>query len=435
MRASLALMALSFLACGKSTDGSDTGPSGDSGDGPTTGILPDQPAHAGVAYVVHYGSDKLVWTRTDKDKAVAGGTFQLEGLSHSMALDSVNDRLAVVHDLKGTVNIYSLDRPKNSTTPLEDPELLNTIKPDDIPLFARFDPYHERFYVFTVNTDSGTSAMHIYTDKDGKQTKVKSFQVAVSAAWDIDPVRQLLFIYDSSTGGVHVYDLHDDNPVELPGSPLPFSEWYPEENNWAFSVRNLRADPWSARVYAGRPQGTLSELMAFSYPDAIPAGATSYGDLADLGGVTKLEDAFDVSVSHEERPYLLEAHTALPDSDKGLVFLAGRAWNGDASTDLILPLDENLDFLDGCEDDENGWCWLYHYTDGNPGAYLYSEGAACIDTSNQVVVSTTVDFFDDESNGQIVLFSYEANGKMTPLLKSDGKNPTASVYPIDTVCH
>jgi len=71
-------MALSFLACGKSTDGSDTGPSGDSGDGPTTGILPDQPAHAGVAYVVHYGSDKLVWTRTDKDKAVAGGTFQLE---------------------------------------------------------------------------------------------------------------------------------------------------------------------------------------------------------------------------------------------------------------------------------------------------------------------------------------------------------------------
>jgi hypothetical protein len=175
--------------------------------------------------------------------------------------------------------------------------------------------------------------------------------------------------------------------------------------------------------------------MAFSYPDAIPGKGSAYGDLADIGQVSKIEDAFDISVSHEERPYLLEAHTALPDLDNGLVFLAGRAWNGSASTDLILPLDQDLEFLDGCEDDENGWCWLYHYSNSNPGAYLYSEGSACIDTTHQVILTTTIDLFDDEGNGQLLLFSYEANGRMSPMLKTNGSNPVASVYPVDAACH
>jgi hypothetical protein len=64
-----------------------------------------------------------------------------------------------------------------------------------------------------------------------------------------------------------------------------------------------------------------------------------------------------------------------------------------------------------------------------------SEGAACIDTTNQVIVTTSVDYLSGESNGEIVLFSYASNGAMTPLLMDDGSNPAASVYPVEALCH
>ena len=423
--------ALVFLACGKSTDAPlDTGDSQ-----PQTGELPPQPVHAGVGYVVHYNSNQLMWTRTDKDKAVAGGSLEMAGFSHSMSLDAVNDRIAVVHDGERQVALYDLDRPKNATTPVGEPQLLASVSTTDVPLFAKLDPYHQRLYVHTVNASSGKSTMHIYSVDGDTVEALESFPVPTSAAWDIDPVRQILFFYDSKTVGVHVFDLHGDQAQEMVDSPIPFGEWYPEENSWAFSVRNLRVDPWSARVYAGRPQGTLSELMAFSYGDAVPGANVAYSDLADLSQVSKIEDGFDVSVDHEERIYLLEAHTALPDLEKGLVFLAGRAWNGTASTDLILPLDQDLQLLTGCAEDDNGFCWLRGYSNNEPISRLYSEGAACIDTKNQVILTTAIDNFDEEANGQLVLFSYEDDGQMTPLLKSDGSNPMASVYPVDAVCH
>jgi hypothetical protein len=435
MRLLVLSCSLFFLACGKATDGAKTdGVDTDTGVS-ATGELPPQPAHAGVAYIVHYNSNQLIWTRTDKDRAVGGGSLELAGVSHSMALDAVNDRVAIVHDSERKVALYNLDRPKNDATAVEDPQWFASVSTNDVPLFTKIDPYHQRLYVHTVNVDSGKSMMHIYSiDGDVIET-ISSFSIPTSAAWDIDTVRQLLFIYDTTTVGVHVYDLYDDLPQEMTGSPIPFGAWYPEENTWAFSVRNLRADPWSARVYAGRPQGTLSELMAFSYDQSIPGENNAYSDWADLTQVRKIEDGFDVSIPFEERTNLLEAHTALPDRENGLVFLAGRAWNGTASSDVILPLDEDLQLLTGCADDDDGFCWLQSYSDGSPNGYLSSEGAACIDTENQVILTTTVDFFDDEGKGQLALFSYQDNGKMTPLLKSDGSNPTASVYPVDAVCH
>jgi hypothetical protein len=435
MRVSAVCLAVAMVGCGQ-TDGDDGATdSGKPGQGPVIGELPVQPSHAGVAYVAHFESDQLLWTRTDKDKAVSGGALSMAGVSHSMSLDSVNDVLSVVHDAEGKVALYSLDRPKNDSTPVEDPQLITTVSTDGMPLFSKLDAYHERLYVMTWDVSTDQSNMHIYSFDGAEVAKLNSFKVPTSAAWDIDTVRQVLFFYDSKTLGVHVFDLFGDEPKEMAGSPIPFGEWYPEENSWAFTVRNLRVDPWSARLYAGRPQGTLSELMAFSYGDVVPGEGTAYRELADLTQVAKLEDGFDLSVDHEERRTLLEAHTALPDIENGLVFLAGRAWNGTQSTDMIVPLDEDLQLLPGCTDDENGWCWLRGYYDHEPASYLMSEGAACIDTTNQVIVTTSVDYLSGESNGEIVLFSYASDGAMTPLLMDDGSNPAASVYPVEALCH
>ena len=435
MRVSTVCLAVAMVACGQS-DGDDTGKdSGGPGNLPVVGQLPAQPAHAGVAYVAHFESDKLLWTRTDKDKAVGGGSLSMAGVSHSMSLDSVNDVLSVVHDGEGKVALYSLDRPKNATTPVQEPQLITTVSTDGVPLFSKLDPYHERLYVMTWDISTDQSVMHIYSFDGATAAKIKSFDVPTSAAWDIDTVRQVLFFYDAKTVGVHVFDLFGDEAKEMAGSPIPFGEWYPEENSWGFTVRNLRVDPWSSRLYAGRPQGTLSELMAFSYGDAVPGEGTAYRELADLTQVEKLEDGFDLSVDYEERRTLLEAHTALPDLENGLVFLAGRAWNGTQSTDMMVPMDQDLQLLPGCTEDENGWCWLRGYYDSEPDSYLMSEGAACIDTTNQVIVTTSVDFLSGESNGEMVLFSYESNGAMTPLLMDDGSNPAASIYPVETVCH
>ena len=425
---------LIFSACGK-IDSEDTGQSGDTGTPAEEGVLPPMPQHAGVAYIGHYLSNTLLWTRTDGPNAVAGGQMELNGSAHDLELDSVNDRLVVVQDVEKRLDLYQLDRPKNASTAVAAPELLASIETDLTPFFSKLDPYHDRLYVFVVDGQTGDSEMQIYDTSEVQPAFLSSFSVPTSAAWDIDPVRQLLFIYDSSDGGVHVHDLFGDEAREVEGSPIPFNEWFPETNTWSFTVRNLRVEPWTARVYAGRPQGTLSELIAFQYDDAVPGTGTAFSQLANVSNVEKLEDSFDVSVSHEERPYLLESHGAVVDVEDGLLFLAGRAWNGTASTDLVLALDEGLDDLESCPEEDNGWCWLMSYYDGQPGTNLMSEGANCVDATNNVLLATSVDLQDDEGAGQLHLYSYAADGAMTRLLKADGSNPGAAVYPVDAVCH
>ena len=428
------MFALVLNACGGSSDG-DSGAPGETGTSATEGVLPELPNQAGVAYVAHYLNNELIWTRTDGPAAVSGGSMALAGSTHDVDLDAVNDRLVVVHDVVGQVDIYQLERPKNASSAVTEPVLKASIRPDLTPLFARVDAYHQRLYLFTIDGNTGESMMEIYDDSAEEPSFLGSFAVPTSAAWDIDPVRQLLFIYDPADGGVHVHDLFGDSPKELDGSPIPFNEWYPEENSWAFSVRNLRVEPWTGRVFAGRPQGTLSELMAFSYDGVVPGPQTAYSQLADMTSVTKLEDAFDVSVSHEERPYLLESHGAVADVEDELLFVSGRAWNGTASTDLVLSMNSDLEDLGACPDQDDGWCWLRSYSSGEPGSYLMAEGANCVDQTNNVLVTTTVDLEDGEGAGQLMLFSYDSAGKMSPMLKSSGSNPVASVYPVDAVCH
>jgi len=431
-------MAVFLAACGNGSDDTvqDSGEVRDSNTpSPELGELPPVPENAGVAYVAHYISPKLVWTRTDGPKAVNGGSLDIEGEAHDMDLDPIRDRLVIVHDVKKKVAIYQLDRPQNAADSVDAPELLHSFSTDDTPLFTRIDPYHQRLYVFTTSVDSGKSALHIYDDSGATPEFISQMEVPTSAAWDIDPVRQLFFIYDPDSEGIDVFDMGEDSPQELAGSPIPLREWYPEENSWAFSARNLRVDPWSARVYAGRPQGTVSELMAFSFDAAIPDANSRYNDFADMSSVEKIDDSFDVSIPYEERHYLLEAHGALSDPEDGLVFLNARAWNGKASTDMVVSMNTNLEELGACEDQKNQWCWLRHYSDSEPSTYLMSEGSGCVDRTNNVLVNTTVDITDDEGAGQIMLYAYEANGQMTPMLRSNGSNPSAAVYPVDAVCH
>lgn len=421
-------------ACGGEAT-QDSGLTGDTATPAREGLLPPVPANAGVVYVGHYLSSTLMWTRTDGSVAVSGGEMALQGSAHDLELDGVNNRLAVVQDVLKRIDLFQLDRPKNASTPVQAPELLATIETDRTPFFAKMDPYHDRLYVFVVDGETGDSEMLVYSTTSVEPALISSFPVPTSAAWDIDTVRQLLFIYDSEDGGVRVFDLFGDQAKELEGSPIPFNEWFPETNTWSFSVRNLRVDPWSARVYAGRPQGTLSELIAFQYNAVVPGKDTAFSQLGSMVDVEKLEDSFDVSVSHEERPYLLEAHGAVVDVEEDLLLMAGRAWNGTASTDLVFALGSSLEDLGSCPTEDNGWCWLKSYYDGQPGSHLMSEGSNCVDSTNNVLVATSVDLQDDEGRGQLHLYAYESDGRMTPLLKEDGSNPGADVYPVDAVCH
>jgi hypothetical protein len=260
-----------------------------------------------------------------------------------------------------------------------------------------------------------------------------SFPVPPSASWDIDPIRQLMFLYFSDE--VSIFDLANDAPIELPGSPLPLRSWYPGDNEWAFGARNLTVDPYSATVTMGRPQGTLSELMVISYDDAIPGEGTAYGQLADMVSATAIVDGFDVDVDYEERVTMLEVHGGLRDPHTNAVFVNGRAWNGSMSTDAVLAMDAGLTITASCGDANDPFCWYEAVSDGNSGSDMYSDSASCLDSTHQVYVGTAIDMWDDKSRGRFMTFSYSEDLTMAPYLTEDGNQVIAGVLPVAVVCH
>ena len=175
--------------------------------------------------------------------------------------------------------------------------------------------------------------------------------------------------------------------------------------------------------------------MVVAYDDSVPGEGTAYRQLADMTTAEPVADGFDVDVDHEERVYMLEAHTPLPDPQLGAVLLAGRAWNGSVSTDMLLPLDADLQIGPGCDSADDPFCWYQYITEGSASSYLMSEGATCLDTTHQVVVSTTVEFDDEESPGYFMAFSYNDSLEMAPFLSESQGLVTASEWPIDIVCH
>jgi hypothetical protein len=429
-----ALISLLIAGCG-GKGGDDTGETNT----PNIGELPAYTPEAGVAYAAHYGSDSLNWVRTDGSTLRSVGEMALDGLTHDLDVDAINDLLVIVHDLERKVVLYQLDRPAGPNAQIADPVRLSEVSFDTGVYLARLDGYHNRLYAMTMapSTDGSLvteTDMWVYDISDPTNpTLVSQGRVPASASWDIDPVRQLMFLYYSDD--LTIFDLGGDRFAELAGSPISLKEWYPQENTWGFSARNVTVDPWSARVYAGRPQGTLSELMVVAYDDVVPGEGSSYRHLADMTTAQPVADGFDVDVDHEERVYMLEAHTALPDPQLGAVLLAGRAWNGSLSTDMVLPLDADLQIGAGCDSADDPFCWYQYINDGSASSYLMSEGAGCLDTTHRVFVGTTVDFEAEESPGYFMAFSYEESLEMAPFLSEDQGLITASAWPIDVVCH
>ena len=439
MKAQVIALALSSLVLWTSCTGARSDASEDTGQrAPKTGELPDLVAQAGVAYVAHYMDTSLHYFRTSGEEPRAVGSLELGSFAHDTTLDPIGNRLAVVHDVDRKVTLLSLHRPTAGEA-LEDPTVIATIDIEPAPYVARIDPYHDRLYVLTMEgSDSGEPVVEsemVIFDLRGEPTEIGRFLVPTSASLDLDPIRRLLFVYGGVTETISVFDVGDDDPVELGGSPIELREWYPEDNNWAFSLRNLTVEPWSARIYGGRPQGTLSELIALDYPSVVPAEGTRYAQLADMTQVSPVADGFDLSVDHEERPSLLEAHTALPDPSTGAVFLTARAWSGSSSTDLVTPLDADLALGPGCGDLSDPFCFYRYYSGGEAGFELMSDGEACLDATHKVVVGTTVDFLDEESEGSVVFFRYEDDLSMSPWLSESGGNLTAGIYPISLGCH
>ena len=113
-------------------------------------------------------------------------------------------------------------------------------------------------------------------------------------------------------------------------------------NSWAFTAHYLEVDPWNAKVFAGRTQGTYSELIAYSYDSVIPDSGGRYSDIADLDALSMLEDGIDVDVYYEDRVSLLSAYQAMPDPLTGVVYLSGSEWNGSASTQVFIAYVEGL---------------------------------------------------------------------------------------------
>lgn len=433
---------------GSSGNGSDTDGRGESGGtsegstddtAPTPGVLPEPVPKSGVAYVAHFLANDLRWYRTDGDAPTAGGSIDLGGITHDLALDDVNDRIAVAQDVARRVVLYGLDRPDGPEDAVEDPEVLGTLDINTPPRFVRIDPYHERLYIVADDTTGGTGMMLLHTvDTTDPATPAVLSTVTIPAttSLDVDGPRRLLVLFSGITDEVFAYDVTGDEPAQI-GEPIDLREPYPEENNTSFSARTLTLDPWHARLYAARSQSAFSELIVMDYPDALPGEGESYADVADFS-LEAIADPFNLEFDIAKRPGILDAFTPLPSPDDLLVFLTAGAWNGTLPSGTLVTIGQDDDdgpllLGTGCEDHEGFGCFIQSYSGGAPTAFLQTDGAACRDWTHGVVVTTALASPEDDP-GQIVFFQYEDDGATAPWL-ADGGNLPAAAFPIGAVCH
>jgi hypothetical protein len=361
-----------------------------------------------------------------------------------MALDPVNDLLFIANDVARQVTVYRLHRPAGPASPVTPPALQATITFPHAPRFLRTDPYHQRLYVVQdLPTQGGEpmlqAALHIYdTTNPAAPTAVAGspFSIPSTASFDIDAARQVMFLFHGPDGTLHGFDLRGDEPAPLSGEPLVLTAWYTEENNFGFQARNLTVDMQTNRIYAARPQGNLSELIAIEYPQWIPASGDRYGLHASMDDLVEIDDPFDLSLDMDSRPHILDAFTPLVDAKGGQVFLVANTWNGTASSTLVLSMDAtSLALGTGCADFEGFGCFFRSYSNGSPGTYLQTDGAACVDPDHRVIVGTSFDTSDEADPGNVLLFSYDLSGGMQPWISAEGNNPTAGSLPVGAVCH
>ena len=402
------------------------------------GALPDIPTQAGVAYVVHYGSEDLHIVRTSGAWPRKPVTVDMGESSHDVAVDSVNDLLAVAHDVGRSVSLFQVYRPDSNS--FQGPTLLATIDFGDwAPRFLRFDPWEQQLFVFASNTDLSSMEMRVY-DVSNPSTPLAvdggSHAIPMSSSMDIDPVRNLLFLFYGVDDTLHTYDITGGGLEEI--SSLDLRTYFPEENTWSFAARNLTADPWSNRLYAARAQGTLTEMIVLEYDAVLPGAGETWAELADPS-FQVLADPYDVTVDYETRPYMINAFTPLPDMENGAVFFLGQTWNDryNALADLLVPMfSDTLSVGPGCNAYEGTGCWGLNFYDHDASQFLaYTDGAACVDRAHKVVVTTTIDLLSGEDPGLALLYQYDNDLVMTPWLTEDGNTLAVGVNAIGAACH
>jgi hypothetical protein len=417
----------------------EPGPVGD-----FAGELPVVPTQAGVAYVAHYETADLQIFRYDSGTPSELESVDIGGLSIDAKVDSVNDRLFVAHDVNRTVEIFELARPTSSTATIPAPQLAATLSFEDMPRHLLVDPYSETLYVLVADTDTEGLLTHetlLAFDVSDPSAPLQKAAFAdtllpVTTSLDIDPIRKLLFVVALTSDVLHIYDISGEEAVELTGTPIDLVALYPEDNNLAFQARNLTVDAFNARVYAGRAQSALSELIAFSYGDGIPQGGARYVDGYGYGDVALLADGFDTSLPPQERPNLLGAYTPAPDPYTGDVYFVADAWNGNMSTAMAVPMRaDGLAPATACADYEGFGCFLRSHYQGAPSSYVQTDGAACFDATHRVLVTTSYDVYNPQDPGMVHLFASDDELDLQAVLPEGGGNLRAGGLPIGVGCH
>lgn len=409
--------------------------------GVVTPQLPAVPTQSGVAYLAHYDGPQLLYFRTDGDNPTAAGSMDLGAETHNLELDPYNDLLFVVSHIAQSITIYKLDRPDGPADPVTDPELLAVIDTNLLPMFARVNPHKKRLYVVAAKDDGSaesTFSLLAYNIEDPAKPEELSgspFTIVATSALALDAPREALFVADILTDKLHVYDLHDDGLVELPGDPVALLDIFSQESESLFQIRSLVADPFRNRIYAARAQALYSELIAFEYPADLPTANKGYGELASHADLKVVDDPFDVDLGMDDRPHILDAHAPAVDLERGGVMLSASAYSDFTATGLITAIKPDMSLGVGCDAFEGFGCWIRKYSGTTAGDYIGTGGAICVDYTNRVVVSTGLDPDRDSSLGYVQMFKYETSMSMTPFLPAEGGNLETGRRVITAVCH
>lgn len=456
---------LAMVACGSADPGPGTrGGTDGGGDGDGGGQLPDNmgtvpepPVQSGVAYLAHWhtaagGEDKLIWYRTDGEAPYLEGEMDVGNPTQGMALDPVNDLLALVSDVGKTITLYKLSRPTSVGEPIVAPVEVGSFEYGDagIPVAVFFSPLQHRVYI-SVSPNGAEMERHdlyAYDTKSSDDVNDESWlrpidgwpkAAPIAIRHETDSARGLLFVSGLRDDKLHVFDLSDDGLTPLDGGAIDLAAEFPVPEGMttqaAFQARQVRVDPWRNRVYVVRSQGAFSEMMAYSYPADVPRFGAKYGDFAGTADFQKISDPFDLTVPLEERPNLLEGYDTDIDVNTGAVFMSADAWNGTASTALIAGFSSDLQSLAvGCNEHEGFGCFVRYVSDDVASGYQRTDGSMCTDSTHNVVVATSV-ATDETEPGLAHFYKYDQSLGMTRWNPETGRSLVASSLPVGAVCH
>ena len=227
-----------------------------------------------MVYVSDFIDSKLRWYDISGDHPEATGELDAGSTIHDLAVDSINDVLAAALDIERKVILYRVDDPSGG---VEEPTVLSELTFDEAPYLVQLDPYNDRLYVHSATFGVGkVTIVDIATPT--APVVLHTADTPIFGSWSLDAPRRIIFLFNGIDETLEVYDVANDTMEPVDGSPVDLRADYPQENSWAFQAFGVSADPWSARVFAGRTQGNLSELIAYRYDDFTPGEGQTYSD-------------------------------------------------------------------------------------------------------------------------------------------------------------